>query len=65
MTIEEKALKLEKEFQEATGSHWEIRNGVAKLLRKHINELKNRYIDAHCNPDFKGDKMQYIFGDDN
>jgi hypothetical protein len=28
---------------------------------KIIEILKNRYIDAHCNPDFKGNKLDYIF----
>lgn len=26
-----------------------------------VKKIKNRYIDAHCNPDFEGDKFKYIF----
>lgn len=28
-----------------------------------VSVIKNRYIAAHCNPDFKGDKFKYIFNE--
>lgn len=63
MNIAKVALQFEKDFQDKTGSHWEIRNGVMKLLNKQKKELQERYITAHCNPDFKGYKHSFIFVD--
>jgi hypothetical protein len=48
--------------------HWklEIAKEIASLYEgwyppKDIRQIKERYITAHCNPDFKGDKMKFIF----
>lgn len=35
---------------------------IPNIVQEHLRELENRYIDAHCNPDFKEvNKMKYIF----
>ena len=42
--------------------HQHSSDHIELLLKNQKLQLENRYVIAHCNPDFKGNKMSYIFG---